>query len=234
MPLSNIDSVARQAAALLDDPSCSVYTFAYQRPFIDQCYEKLDNDLTRIGMQYVEGLVSFDVQAMVSDLSYLLEDGQPLADMKQPKYLWWKIPGQPDSNYVLAELVEELSYPQNLAGVNEWRNANGAIQINPSVIDVTIKVSYDMMSTLVYDPLQQTIRGTAGLLATRVARMMASVRRGMEKRAQDLRQQSIEEWNVFKSVSVMKRQGKSTVPPRLHPTRRAYTPTVLAPTNPSQ
>lgn len=229
--LNDVMDVAKRAGAFLDDPSLSIYKLTYLMPFIDQCYEELDVDLERCGMQYVEGIVEFVNPAGTSDLSPLLADGQPLQYMKFPKWVDWKLPGQPDSMYTPSAMVSELQDFDAATGAWQWRFGDGGLQVTKAAVDVALRVYFDTMSTTIYDPAQGVIRGTAHILAAAVAREVYSARKGMEKQAarMDLKYKKI--WNSFKSVVVMNNQGKQPTAKPMHPRQRVATPYVPAPTS---
>lgn len=215
--LQDVDDVVKRVGVLLDDPSLSVYTQAYQMPFIDQEYEEMDVELERNGMQYVEAIAVVDVVANTTDLSSLLAPGQPLASMKFPKYIRWKVKGMPDSSYLLSELVEELDeVTDGSIGAFQWRNASGSIQITPSSVDLTLKIFYELVSTNIFDPAQNVVRGTAHILAARVASEIAYAAGDTAKRGPRLEKKAHKSMNVFLGVLTMRNQQKDILNPRLH------------------
>lgn len=231
--LADVDDVARRAGALLDDPSNSRFTLAYLMPFIDQCYDELDVDLERAGMQYIESIAVVDVAANITDLSYLLADGMALATMKFPKWVKWKLQGQPDDLYQPSVFVNELAEVDAASsyGALQWRFADGGLQITPSVTPMTLKIYFDEMSTNIIDPAQNVIRGTAHILAASVAAEAAGARKGMENVAKRLDAKHMKLWNAFKSVLVQNNQGKPVTAQPMHPRRGVATPYVQAPSS---
>lgn len=229
--LADVQDIIKRTGVLLDDPSNSIYTAAYLMPWIDQVYDVLDVDLENAGMQYIEAIAVVNVNANVTDLSYLLADGQPLATMKFPKRLKWKLQGQPDYLYQDSAFVSELSEVDTATsfGALEYRFAAGAIQITPSIDPLTLKIYYDQISTNVYDPNQNVVRGTGHILAIMTAVAVCGGRKGMEVRKKDLQADYLKAWNSFKSVLVKNNQSKQVTPPQMHPRRRVATPYVAAP-----
>jgi hypothetical protein len=183
-------------------------------------------------MQYIESIAVFPVTAGTSDLSPLLQDGQPLATMKLPKQIRWKLVGQPDDLYQVSTgpvlELDEVDTAQSV-GALQWRFGDGAIQITPSVADMTLKVYFDQMSTNIYDPSQQVIRGTAHILAARVATEVAGARKGMEKRRDTLEKKAFRSWNAFKTLLVKNNQSRPVTAQPIHPRRNVATPYVAAP-----
>lgn len=231
--LADVMDVSGRAGALLDDPSNSRFTLAYLMPFIDQCYAELDVMLENAGMQYVEAIAVVNVAAGVSDLASLLADGQPLATMKFPKWVKWKLQGQPDYLYNLSAFANELDEVDTATSVGalQWRFADGALQVTPSVTPMTLKIYFDQQSTDRLDPAQNVIRGTAHILAFAVASEAAGAVKGMENRALGLEAKRKAAWNQFKGVLVKNNQGKQIVAPPMHPRRGVATPYIPAPSS---
>lgn len=224
--LQDIDSVIKRIGALMDDPSNSTFTREYLMPLVDQEYDEMDVELERNGMQYIESIAVFTVPAGTTDLSTYLSDGQPLATMKFPKYVKWKLPSQTDEFYQKSSLMQELD-EVNIAniGASQWRNANGSIQITPSNQDITLKVYYDTISTNIYDPTQQVIRGTAHILAPRVAAAACSTGGDLTKRFSYFEAKANKNWNAFLVVLTQQKQQSNISNPPIHGRRRATGPT---------
>ena len=175
--LQNVADVIKRAGAYLDDPSNRKYTAAVLMPFIDGEYDMLDTALERAGMQYIESIVTMTIQAGQSDLSSYLADGQPLQYMKLPKWIDWKMPGDPDVLYRHSEKVSKLDYVQvSNMGAWQWKNAQGSIQVTPSAGPITLNIGIDTMSTTIYDPAAGVIRGTALILALKTASTVLQAR----------------------------------------------------------
>lgn len=231
--LADVDDIIKRAGVLLDDPTNSIYTAAYCMPHVDQKYDELDVALENCGMQYIEGIAIFNVNPNVTDLSSFLQDGQALATMKYPKYMKWKLVGQPDYLYQLSEHVSELMEVDTATsyGALQWRFADGGLQITPSINALTLKVYFDQTSTNILDPAQNVIRGTAHILAYDVAISICGVRKGMQDRKKDLKADRDAAWNTFKSVLVKNNQDKPVAARQMHPRRRVGQPYVAAPSS---
>jgi hypothetical protein len=168
--LQNVGDVIKRAGVYLDDPSNRKYTAAVLMPFIDGEYDMLDTALERMGMQYIETIVNLTIPANTSDLSSYLADGQALQYMKLPKWIDWKLPGDPDTLYRPSEMVDKLAYVDvNNMGAWQWKNAQGSIQVTPSSGPIVLNIGIDTMSTQIYDPAAGVIRGTALILALKTA-----------------------------------------------------------------
>lgn len=223
--------IAKRAAALMDDPGMSRFTFPYQQPFIDQCYDILDNELEAAGMQYVESIVEVLIPEGTSDLGYLNDDGQPLATMKYPKSVKWKLDGQPDIEYQWSSgPVEELDEVDGSSsfGALQWRNGRGAIQVTPSITPMWLKIYFDEMSTDIWDPTQNVVRGTGHILAIDVAIELCDARTGMEKKSMKLGVKRAKAWNTFKNSLVKNKQSARIEAQQIHGKRRMGTPYVPA------
>jgi hypothetical protein len=220
--LQDVNDVIKRVCVLLDDPSGATFSREYLMPFVDQEYDEMDVELERNGMQYIESIAVFTVPAGTTDLSTYLADGQPLATMKFPKYVKWKLPSQTDEFYQLSAFVQELDEvnPANI-GARQWRNANGAIQITPSNQPITLKVYFDTISTNIYDPVQQVIRGTAHILAPRVGAAVCALGGDMTKRFNYLDAKAKKNWNAFLVVLVQQRAQRNISNPPIHGRRRA-------------
>lgn len=221
--LQDVDDVIKRVAVLLDDPGQSVYSNEYVMPFVDQEFDEMDVELERVGMQYIESTAVIDLPPLTTDLISYLGDGQPLATMKFPKYVKWKLTSQTDEFYQPSELVQELDEvnPANI-GTWQWRNAQGSIQITPSNIGITVKVYFDTISTNIFDPTQQVIRGTAHILAPRVASSICAVAGDTTKRGAWLQAKAYKNWNAFLVVLAQQKQQSNISNPPIHG-RRAGT-----------
>lgn len=215
--LQNVNDVVKRVGALLDDPANTRYTAAYLIPHIDQIFDEMDVDLERLGMQYVEHIAIVNVNANVTDLTYLLADGQALQGMKLPKEIWWKQQGQPDTSYLKSDYVDELDeVSQASIGAIEWTFQQGAIQLTPSSVPLTLKIYFDAVSTNIYDPAQNVIRGTAHILAARVAAYIASQQNGMGTVQKKLDMKANSAWSSFCKLVTMKQQSKQRSPRPVH------------------
>lgn len=230
--LQDVNDVTRRVGVLLDDPTLSRFTAAYQMPFIDQEYDEMDVILERAGMQYIESIVSFDIRGGESDLSSYLADGQPLQYMKYPKRVDWKLPGQEDVYYRTSSLVQELDYVQaSNIGARQWRNARGSIQVTPSVGPITLNVYFDTLSTNIYDPNQNVIRGTAHILALRVASTIVQTRGDLTKvRGPYLERKANNAWGDFLQVLTLNKQQKNVSARPIH--RKRYNSNFYVPAGP--
>jgi hypothetical protein len=228
--LQNVADIVRRTGALLDDPANTRYTSAWLIPHIDQVFDEMDVDLERLGMQYIEHIAIVDVAANTGDLTYLLADGQALATMKLPKRIRWKLQGQPDTSYSDSAYRDELDeVAQDSQGALEWVFQQGAIQITPSSAALTLKIYFDAVSTDIYDPAQNVIRGTAHILALRVAAYVASLQNGMGTLQKKLDAKANSAWTSFCKLVTMKQQSKQRVAGSLHPRGRSAGPVPAAP-----
>lgn len=219
--LQDVDDIVQRVGVLMDDPSNSTFTREYIIPFIDQEYDEMDVELEQAGMQYIESIAVIPLAPLQADLSQYLADGQPLAMMKFPKYVKWKLTSQTDEFYQLSAMVDEIDeVNQANIGTWQWRNANGSIQITPSNIAITVKVYFDTISTNIYDPTQEVVRGTAHILAPRVGASICAVAGDQVKRGAWLSQKAFRNMNKFLTVLVQQKQQQNRSNPPIHGRRR--------------
>jgi hypothetical protein len=227
--LQNVNDIIKRVGALLDDPGNTKFTAAYLIPHIDQVYEEMDVDLELVGMQYVEHIAIVNVASLTTDLTYMLANGQPLVTMKLPKWMKWKLQGQPDTSYIKSAYVDELGeVGLSSEGALEFTFQQGALQITPSSIGLTLKIGYEAVSTDIYDPAQNVIRGTAHILAVRTAAYVASLRNGMGTLQKKLDQKADRDWTNFCKLVVKKNQAKQIVAGRLHGRSNSAGPQIQA------
>lgn len=219
--LQNVADIVRRVGALLDDPANTRYSSDYLMPHIDQIYDEMDVDLERLGMEYLEHIAVVNINSNINDLTYLLADGQPLQSMKLPKEIRWKIQGQPDTSYFPSAYVDELDeVGPDSEGCLQWTFQQGSIQITPSSVALTLKIYFDAVSTNIYDPAQNVVRGTAHILSTRVAAYVASLQNGMGSLQKKLDVKADKAWTSFCKLVVMNSQSKQRVARSIH--RRRY------------
>jgi hypothetical protein len=215
--LDDVQDIFRRVGALLDDPSNSRFSGAYLTPFIDQEYDEMDVQLEVLGMEYVEHIAIVNVNANVTDLSYLLADGQALQSMKLPKRVDWKQQGQPDTSYIQSSYVDELDdVGIGSIGFFEWTFQQGSLQVTPSSVPITARIYFDATSTNIYDPAQGVIRGTGHILAPRVAAYVASLQNGMGTLQKKAETKAKEAWLMFCKLVVMNSQSKLRSPRPIH------------------
>ena len=222
--LENAGAIAQRAAAELDDPLQTFFTFAYLLPHIDQAYDVLANQLEAMGMAYQEQVQVFNVAAQVTDLASFQGSGQPLQYMKLPNRLKWKIQGTPDTTYQAGEFMDPSSLPEvsnSSVGIIAWA-WNGVIQVTPSAQALTVKLWFDVLSTTVTDSSTGVIMGTAHILAFMVASRVANIR-GMPMEAR-LEKDRVASWNSFAVTLSKLNQAKKIVPRKLHGGKRRASP----------
>jgi hypothetical protein len=178
MQSQDADDIVRRVGALLDDPSNSQFDQDYLMPFIDQEFGELDNELEALGAPYALDQVVVTQPANTSSLAAFMAAGQPLADMKLPSDIWWKLAGQPDINYQQSTgPVTQLAFvPPGGQGAWQWTFLGGMLAITPSASPVDLQVTFQVMSTNIIDPQTGVIMGTAAILALRVAIYVATLR----------------------------------------------------------
>jgi hypothetical protein len=214
--LQNVGDIIKRVGSCLDDPANTRFTMQYLTPLIDQHAQEMDVDLERLGMQYVEHHAIVEIAANTTDLTYLLADGQALASMKLPTGVEWKVQGQPDTAYMSSDYVNELEDVQpSSVGALEFTFIQGALSVTPSSVPLTLRITFDAMSTNLYDSAQGVIRGTAHILSYRVAAFVAGVK-GMKNAEKTNGQRAMRSWNSFCNLAVMRGQVKKVVAQPIH------------------
>lgn len=211
-----VATIVQRIGALLDNPSNSQFDQDYCMPYIDQEYDELDNELEALGAPYALEQTIIAVPANQSSLASFMQPGQPLADMKLPSDVWWKLASQPDPSYQQSEgPVTRLDFVDPASqGAIEWTFLGGLLAVTPSSVPVSLQVTYQRMAINIVDPQTGVIMGTAGILALRVAFYIASLR-GMPM-AQLLMQKSLKMTRDFKMALKKPRQGVSIMAPKTH------------------
>lgn len=222
--LENAGAIATRAAAELDDPLQTFFTYAYLQPHIDQAYDVLANQLEAMGMAYQEQVAVFNVAAQTTDLSAQQAAGQALQYMKLPNRLKWKVQGTDDTTYAPGQFMDPSSIPEvgnASVGIIAWA-WNGVIQVTPSAQALTVKLWFDVLTTTVTDPSTGVIMGTAHILAFMVASRVANIR-GMPME-QRIEKDRVASWNAFAVTLAKLNQAKKIVPRKLHGGKRRASP----------
>lgn len=211
-----VASIVQRVGALLDNPSNSQFDQDYQMPYIDQEYGELDNELEALGAPYALEQAYIDVPRNTSSLASFMAAGGPLADMKLPSDIWWKLSSQPDTSYQQSEgPVTRLDFVDPFSqGAAQWTFLGGLLAVTPSSVPVTLQVTYQRMSTNIVDPQTGVILGTAAILALRVAVYIATIR-GMPM-VQMLMQKEAKASRNFKMALKKPRQGVSIMAQKTH------------------
>jgi hypothetical protein len=210
MAILSVGGVIRRVGWLLDDPGNRRFTPDYIRPGIDQENESIEITLERLGVQQQEATAIFSIPAAVAlgdgsnppvDLAPYFQLGQPLQWFLRPKEVWWKVTGQPDTSYTQANAVNELSDVQlgNL-GVQEYRWAQGSIQLTPSSTPVTLRI---------YQPV---MRGIGNILALQVASYICSMNNNMGKLGDRLEKSLARDKQNFCNLIQMAAQAENIFP----------------------
>lgn len=222
MAILTVGQIVKRVGWLLDDPGNRRFTPDYIRPGIDQENESLAITLERLGVQQQEATAIFNIPAAVPlddgsnppiDLAPYFAPGQPLEWFLRPKEVWWKQTGQPDTNYAQANAVNELSDVQlgNL-GIQEYRWAQGSIQITPSYQPCTLRIYFFALVSDLYDDAQPVMRGIGNILALEVAAYICASNSNMGKLGAKLEASRRRDRQNFKNLIQMTSQAQLLVP----------------------
>lgn len=226
MALLLMGQVNDRAAALLDDPGHRRFSVNYLRAHIDQQNEQMLVALSTLGLQQQEQTAIFNLPVGTTDLTPYFAPGQPLESFLRPKWMEWKVQGQPDTSYADSCPVQELADvdPSNL-GCQQYRWAGGSLQVTPSGTAVTLRVRYLALVATVVDPNQQIVLGLGFLLALMTARFVCSLNNGMGALAKRLDEDVKTNKRNVRNLFVMAQQGQNIV---VRGIRRTVTPVVAA------
>jgi hypothetical protein len=216
MQSQDVDDIVIRVGALLDNPSNSQFDRDYLMPYVDQEFGELDNELESLGAPYALEQQYITLAANQSSLASFMAAGQPLADMKLPSDIWWKLAPQPDISYVQSVgPVTRLDFvPPNTNGAAQWTFLGGMLAVTPSSSTVTLQVTYQKLATNIVDPQTGVILGTAAILALRVALYVATIR-GMPM-VQLLTGKEAKASRNFKMVLKKPRQGVPIMARKTH------------------
>lgn len=217
MALLTVQDIARRAATMLDDPGQRRFTTAYLMPHIDQANEELMVLLEKLGAKETEQFAVFNVAGQPNggwmDLTPYFAAGQPLQYCMRPKKLWWKLQGQPDTSYVLSDLVDTLDdVLAGNQGCQQWDWTGGTILTLASSSGVTLRIQYDALSTAIYDPVQNVTRGIGHLIAVQVADFVAALNNGMGQLGAKLTLKLTRVKNNFANLLTMQNQRENRIP----------------------
>lgn len=222
MATLTVGQIVKRVGWLLDDPGNRRFASDYIMPGIDQENKSLEITLERLGVQQQEQTAIFTLPAAVplgdgsfppTDLAAYFNPGQPLEWFLRPKEVWWKVAGQPDTSYSQANAVSEIADVQigNL-GVQQYRWAQGSIQITPSATPVTLRIYYFALSTDIYDNAQSVMRGLGNILALQVAAYICALNNGMGKTGPKLEKTLARDKQNFKNLIQMQAQAQNMFP----------------------
>ena len=222
MAILTVGQIVQRVGWLLDDPGNRRFTSDYIMPGIDQENESLEIFLERLGVQQQEQIAIFNLPAAVAlpdgsnppvDLNPYFAPGQPLEWFLRPKRVDWKVTGQPDTSYDQANAVNELADVQlgNLA-VQEYRWAQGSIQLTPSYSPVTVRIYFFALSTDIYDNAQSVMRGIGFILALQVASYICASNNNMGKLQAKLEKNLARDKQNLTNLLVMAAQAQNIFP----------------------
>jgi hypothetical protein len=223
MAILTVGQIVARVGWLLDDPGNRRFSSDYIMPGIDQENESLEITLERLGVQQQEQIALIALPAAPPpltdgsnppvDLAPYFAAGQPLEWFLRPKRLDWKVTGQPDTSYSQANAVNELADVQigNL-GVQEYRWAQGSIQLTPSYTPVTIRLYFYALSTDIYDNAQSVMRGIGFILALQVAAVIAASNNNMGKAQAKIEKSLARDKQNLCNLLVMQAQAQNIFP----------------------
>jgi hypothetical protein len=222
MAILTVGQIVARVGWLLDDPGNRRFSADYIMPGIDQENEALEITLERLGVQQQESIAIISLPAAAPgpggsnppvDLAPYFAAGQPLEWFLRPKRVDWKVTGQPDTSYSQANAVYELDDVQlgNL-GVQQYRWAQGSIQLTPSYTPVTIRVYFFALATDLYDNAQPVMRGIGNILALQVASYICSMNNGMGKLGPRLDKSLARDKQNFCNLIAMQQQAQNIFP----------------------
>ena len=222
MAVMTVAQIVKRVGWLLDDPGNRRFTSDYIMPGIDQENESIEIFLERLGIQQQEQTAIIALPPATTgpggsnppvDLAQYFNPGQPLQWFLRPKRVDWKVTGQPDTSYNPANAVNELADVQlgNLV-VQEYRWAQGSIQLTPSYQPVTVRIYFFALSTDIYDNAQSVMRGIGFILALQVASYICSLNNNMGKLQAKLDRNLARDKQSLTNLLVMAAQAQNMFP----------------------
>jgi len=222
MAILTVGDVIKSVGRRLDDPGNRRFTPDYIRPLIDDENEALEVTLARLGVQQNESIAILTLPAapVLSDgsnppvdLAPYFAAGKPLEWFLRPKRVDWKVTGQPDTSYIQADAVDELDDVMvgNL-GVQQYRWAQGSIQLTPSATPVTMRIYFYALATDVYDSATRVMRGIGNVLALQVACYICSLNNQMGKLGDKLEKTLSRDKQNFCNLIVIQQQAQNIFP----------------------
>ena len=222
MAILTVGAIIRRVGWLLDDPGNRRFTPDYIRPGIDQENEALEITLERLGVQQQESIAIFTLPAAAAlpdgsnppvDLKPYFAAGQPLEFFLRHKRVDWKTTGTPDTSYQQADATDELDDVMvgNL-GVQQYRWAQGSLQLTPSYTPVTVRIYFYALATDLYDDSQRVMRGIGYILALQVACYICSMNNNMGKLAERLEKNLSRDKQNFCNLVVIQAQSQNIFP----------------------
>ena len=222
MAILTVGQIVKRVGWLLDDPANRRFTPDYIRPGIDQENESLEITLERLGIQQQEMIAIINLPAAVPpndgsnppiDLAPYFNAGQPLEWLLRPKRLDWKVQGMPDTSYLQADAVNELDDVMiGNVGIQQYRWAQGSIQLSASYTPVTIRLYFFALATDVVDDAARVMRGIGFILATQVAAFIAASNNNMGKLQAKLEKNLQRDKQNLCNLLVMQSQAQNIFP----------------------
>jgi hypothetical protein len=218
---ADVSAVEQRAAALLDDPSMSVFTGDYLRPYINQVYDDFLGEVSSLGLEFAEESVIINVPAGIADLQgFVVGDSQPLARMREPKYMDWRPAGAKATDFLPVPFVDKLDdFDPNITRIAQFDWVGGIMHINLCAIDVDLRITFESMSPSLYDPAQEVVRGVTNILAYNVAAIVFDLRENA-RMALKYERKADEALCNFKSTVIGEMQTQTTRQRSAHPRRR--------------
>jgi hypothetical protein len=223
MAILTLGGVTKRCAALLDDPGQRRFSSAYLAPYIDQENESLEIYLERLGVLQQESIAIFNWPAATNtnngatnppfDLTPAFAAGQPLQWFLRPRYVEWKVQGQPDTNYDEADMVDKIDDVQigNL-GCQQYKWSGATLYLTPSFTPVTLRITFFALANDLYDPAQPVMRGIGNLLALQAATFVCSLNNQMGKLGEKLEKNLSRDKQNFTNLIQMANQAQNIFP----------------------
>ena len=216
MAITTMGGVISRTQALLDDPAGRRFKPDYLRPYVDEENEEFQIDLQVLGVQQEQAEAIIPIPAAVSaptDLTPYFATGQPLQYFLRPRYVDWKVTGQPDTSYVPSGFVAKLDDVDvgNL-GCQQYRWTGGTLLLTPSYTPVTLRIGFDSLSQTIYDSAANVMRGIGNMLTLRVAKYVCALNNGMGKLGPELEKKSARAERKFANLLVMQNQSQLIIP----------------------
>ena len=191
--------------------------------FIDQENESLEVFLEVLGVLQQQSIAIFNWPAATNtnngasnppfDLTPMFAAGYPLQWFLRPRYVEWKVQGQPDTSYTQADMVDRLDDVQigNL-GCQQYLWSGGVLYLTPSFTPVTLRITFFALANDLYDQAQPVMRGIGNMLAYMAAQLICASNNNMGKLMEKLEKNGARDKRAFCNLIQMANQAQNLIP----------------------
>lgn len=150
-----VKDIVTRVAAKCDDPDGTYVDFDYVMLFVDDTLDWLYGKLRLANTQFDEEVIVLPaVAAGTPNLDALMESGKALDGLVLPKFIRWKLPGQPTNYWRKAD--GPLDYPRDLDPggpyLDSWAFIRYSVLLAKFNTALDLELTGDFMFTPLTDP----------------------------------------------------------------------------------